>query len=261
MAHASAVVDVLKRELKARSITYAVVAKKIGMSEASVKRMFSTCNFTLERIDAICAAAGIEFTELTRDFNREQHLLTQLTEPQEREIVDDPKLFLVAVSVLNLMSFDDIVSVYTLSPAEVVGLLTRLDRIGVIELLPNNRFKLKIARTFAWIPNGPIQTAFKNNAGDFFDSDFSGSAETMLLLNGRLSKANALALVDKLKRVAREFSAQHIEDAQLPLAERPPISILLSCRPWQPAFMRPFIKAKPAVATRKVSAVHRPAAR
>ena len=168
--------------------------------------------------------------------------------------VDDPRLFLAAVSVLNLMSFDDIVGAYTLTPAETVGLLARLDRIGIIELLPNNRFRLKIARTFAWIPNGPIQTAFKNNAGDFFASDFAGSAETMLLLNGRLSRANALALVDKLKRVAREFSAQHIEDASLPLSDRPPISILLACRPWQPAFMRPFIRPKPAAGTRRITA-------
>ena len=257
MAQASAVVEVLKRELKARSITYAQVAQKIGMSEASVKRMFSTCNFTLERIDAICAAAGIEFTELTRDFNREQHLLTELTDKQEREIVDDPKLFLVAIAVLNLMSYDDILAAYTLPPAEVVGLLARLDRIGVIALLPNNRFKLKIARTFAWIPNGPIQTAFKNNAAEFFDSDFAAGGETMMVLNGRLSRANALALVDKLKRVAREFSAQHIEDAGLPLAERPPISILLACRPWQPAFMQPFLRARPTVASRRIEAAHR----
>jgi transcriptional regulator with XRE-family HTH domain len=254
MAQASAVVDVLKRELKARGVTYAQVAQRIGMSEPSIKRMFSQRNFTLARLDEICTAAGIEFTELTREFNREQHLLTQLTEEQEREIVDDPKLFLVAMSVLNLMSFEDIVNEYTLAPAEVVGLLARLDRIGVIELLPNNRFRLKVARTFAWIPNGPIQTAFKNNAGEFFESDFAAHGETMLLLNGRLSTANALALVDKLKRVAREFSAQHIEDAQLPLAERPPVSLLLACRPWQPAFTRPFTKSKTAPAARKVSA-------
>ena len=58
MAQASAVIEVLKGELKARNLTYAVVAQRISMSEASVKRMFSTGNFTLERIDAICAAAG-----------------------------------------------------------------------------------------------------------------------------------------------------------------------------------------------------------
>ena len=44
MAQASAVVDVLKRELKARNLTYSVIAQRIGMSEASVKRMFSRSN-------------------------------------------------------------------------------------------------------------------------------------------------------------------------------------------------------------------------
>ncbi len=251
MAQAAAVVDVLKRELKSRGLTYADIARRIDMSEANVKRMFSERNFTLARLDEICAAAGIAFSELTRAFNREEHLLTQLSEAQEREIVDDPKLFLVAVGVLNLMSHDDMLQAFTLSAAELVGLLSRLNRSGVIELLPNNRFKLKIARTFAWIPNGPIQTAFKTNAHDFFDSDFAGAAETMLLLNGRLSRANSLALVDKLKRVAREFSAQHIDDAQLPLHERPPISLLVACRPWQPAFVQPFIR-KPALAGRVI---------
>jgi hypothetical protein len=57
--------------------------------------------------------------------------------------------------------------------------------------------------------------------------------------------------------VAREFSAQHIEDAGLPLSERPPISILLACRPWQPAFMQPFVRGRAAVASRRVQAAHR----
>ncbi|HEU0202303.1 MAG TPA: helix-turn-helix transcriptional regulator [Burkholderiaceae bacterium] len=246
MAQAIAVIDVLKRELKARGLTYAEIARRIDMSEANVKRMFSERNFTLERIDEICAAAGIEFTELTREFDQEEHLLTELTVRQEAEIVDDPKLFLVATAVLNLMSYDDILATYTLSAAEVVGLLTRLDRIGIIELRPNNRIKLKIARTFAWIPNGPIQNTFKNHSEDFFGSDFSGATETMLLLNGRLSRAAQLALVDRLKRVAREFSAQHIEDAALPLEQRPPISLLLACRPWLPRLMHRYLRKEAA---------------
>jgi transcriptional regulator with XRE-family HTH domain len=250
MAQASAVIDVLKRELKARGLTYAQIAKRIGMSEASVKRMFSERTFTLARLDQILGAAGIEFAELTRHFGREEHLLTQLTEAQEREIVAEPKLFLVACAVLNLMTFSDIVAEYTLPNAEVVGLLARLDRIGIIELLPNNRIRLKIARTFAWIPNGPIQQTFKNHAQDFFDSAFAGTGETMLLLNGRLSRTAQLALVDKLKRVAREFSAQHMDDAALPLAERPPISLLLACRPWTPSLWRPFERSSGKSAAR-----------
>ena len=53
MAHTAALVDVLKRELKARGITYAHVARKLNLSEASVKRMFSKREFTLKRLDEI----------------------------------------------------------------------------------------------------------------------------------------------------------------------------------------------------------------
>ena len=254
MAQADAVIDVLKLELKARGLTYAEVARRIGMSEPSVKRMFSTRTFTLERIDEICLAAGIEFTDLTRSFNREEHLIARLTDAQEREIVEDPRLFLVAVCALNLLSFDDIVGTYELTEAELVGLLIKLDRIGIIELLPNNKFKLRIARTFTWIPNGPIQTAFKTHSGDFFDSDFAADNETMMLLNGRLSAASVATLIEKLKRMAREFSDQHIEDASLPATERGPISMLLACRPWHPQFMRILVKRRiaPAVTTRRI---------
>jgi transcriptional regulator with XRE-family HTH domain len=239
-------VEALKRELKSRGLKYADIARRIGMSEASVKRMFSERNFTLERLDQILAAAGIDFGEIARGIDREQHLIAQLAEAQEREIVDNAKLFTVAVSALNLLAFDDMLAMYELEAAELVGLLLRLDRMGVIELLPNNRFRLRIARTFAWIPNGPIMTAFKNNADDFFDSAFCGEDETMMLLNARLSRASSAALVDRLKRLAREFSDQHIGDAHLPAAQRPPMSLLLACRPWHPRFMRELARKAPA---------------
>jgi transcriptional regulator with XRE-family HTH domain len=252
MARADAVIDVLKAELKARGLTYAEVARRIGMSEASVKRMFAERSFTLARLDQICGAAGLEFSELTRGFSREQHLMNRLTEAQEREIVGEPKLFLAAMCALNLMSFDDILAAYQLTTAELVGLLARLDRIGIIELLPNNRFRLKIARTFAWIPNGPIQTAFKGAAGDFFDSDFAAGNEAMMLLNGRLSQASGAALIERLRQVAREFSERHIEDAQRPAEERPPMSLLLACRPWQPQFMRELSRRPAAPQSRLI---------
>ena len=54
MAQTAALVDAIKRELRARQLTYAQVARHLGYSEAGVKRMFSRGEFTLERIDRIC---------------------------------------------------------------------------------------------------------------------------------------------------------------------------------------------------------------
>ena len=42
-------VEALKRVLKAQGLTYANLAERIGMSEASVKRMFSEQSIRLER--------------------------------------------------------------------------------------------------------------------------------------------------------------------------------------------------------------------
>ena len=53
MSQIVAVVDALKRALKARKLTYAQVARELKMSEASVKRMFSSQHFTLDRFEQV----------------------------------------------------------------------------------------------------------------------------------------------------------------------------------------------------------------
>ena len=71
MAHSGALVEVLKRELRTRGVTYAQVARKLGLSEASVKRMFSRREFTLKRLDQVCQLTHSDFSDLTRILNRE----------------------------------------------------------------------------------------------------------------------------------------------------------------------------------------------
>ncbi|MEG2033637.1 MAG: helix-turn-helix transcriptional regulator, partial [Janthinobacterium sp.] len=53
MPQTHALIEALKRLLKARAVTYAELAQRIGVSEASVKRMFSQKQFTLQRLDQI----------------------------------------------------------------------------------------------------------------------------------------------------------------------------------------------------------------
>ncbi|MDB5863247.1 MAG: helix-turn-helix transcriptional regulator, partial [Betaproteobacteria bacterium] len=164
MAHTTALVEVLKRELKTRGVTYADLAKQLRLSEASVKRMFSRRDFTLKRLDAICRHAQIEFAELARAMVRDETLISHLTPEQEKEIVSDRKLFLVAVCALNHVTFDQIVEAYDISTTECVQLLARLDKLKFIELQPGNRIKLLVSRTFSWLPDGPIQRFFNNQA-------------------------------------------------------------------------------------------------
>ncbi len=254
MAQSALLVERLKHELRARGLTYARVAAAIGLSEASVKRMFSRRDFSLARLDAICACAEIEVTDLARGVDSEDRLLGELSEKQEAARVADPLLFLAATATLNLATFEQVVEAYAIDEPALVRALVRLDRLGFLRLLPNNRYRLLVARTFRWRPGGPIQQYFKRHAAAYFDSAFDGPDEFMVLLNGRLSRAHAAALVDRLQRVARDFSEQHVDDARLPPAQRRSLSLLLAVRPWQLEFMARMQRPRAKVVARRVRA-------
>jgi transcriptional regulator with XRE-family HTH domain len=245
MARTAVLVDALKRELKARGITYAAVARQLGMSEATVKRMFARKEFTLTRLDRICDHAGIEFSELARMIGGQDAVVSQLTFEQEKQFVDNPKLMLVALCTLNHWGFDDIVSAYDLAEAECVKLLAHLDRLKFIELMPGNRIRLLVSRAFAWIPDGPIQRLFKEQFQvDFFRSRFDKEGELLLLANGAISKGSVAALLARLRKTAAEFSAMRSEDAAMPAAQRQPITLLIAARPaWSPELMRKYRRA------------------
>jgi hypothetical protein len=215
-------------------MTYGQVAKALRMSEASVKRMFSRNHFTLARLDRICELASTSLSELAREVDSVGTHVSQLTPDQEKEIVRDPKLFLVAVCVLNQLTLEQIVQVYNLSKSECIQLLLKLERIKFLELLPNNQVKLLVARTFSWRPDGPIHQFFRARAqNEYFRSRFDGVDEILLFVNGMLSRASVQAMLARLKRLANEFSEMHGNDALLPVGERRPASLILAMRPWE----------------------------
>lgn len=243
MPHAITLVDTLKRLLKARGITYGDLAGRIDMSEASVKRMFSQKNFTLQRLDQILAASGIEFEELSAAQSAPT-LISHLTLAQEREIIGDPRMLVVAVCAMNHIGFDDIVRTYAMTELQVTQYLLRLDKIGFLELLPNNRVKLLISRTFSWIAHGPIQTYFRHEAAaDYLDSRFDGDGEMMRLVNVMLSRQSSAALLERLKQVASEFAQQHQHESRLPFEQKHAISFIVAARPWVPQAFKALLRA------------------
>jgi transcriptional regulator with XRE-family HTH domain len=234
VAHTAALVDVLKRELKSRGITYAQVARSLRLSEASVKRMFSRRDFTLKRLDQICELTRAEFSDLARRLHEEENLVSQLTWEQERTIVSDRKLFLVAVCALNHVTCEQIIAAYDISRAECIQFLARLDRLGFIQLQPGNRIKLLVSHTFSWLPDGPIQRFFNERAhNEYFRSRFARPHEYMVVMNGMLSRTSSSTIVSRLKRIAREFSDLQREDAGLPLPQRSAMSMLVAIRHWE----------------------------
>ena len=148
MSTTADLVTALKKELKAAQMTYADLAQQLGMAESSVKRMLAKGDMPLSRIDAICRALALDFADLARHVADNQPLLRELTPEQERAVVADKKLLLMAICVLSQWTLEQVTTAYRLTEAEGIQYLAQLDRIGIIELRPFNRYRLKLAKTF-----------------------------------------------------------------------------------------------------------------
>lgn len=230
--------DGLRMHLKARDMTYADLARALKISEATVKRIFATKNCTLERLDEICELLQVDLAELARGAPRDDKLINRLTPAQEQELMAEPALLLVAICAIQQMRVDEMVELYELDEAQCVKLLLRLERIGILEVHENNRIRLRLARTFAWNPDGPIMRYAKSQTPDFFAHGFDGPGEFMRMVTVRVSDEARIALLRRLEQVAREYDEQHSADARLPLEQRYPLSVLLAVRYWEPALFK-----------------------
>lgn len=234
MSSPELVLQVLRAELRAAGITYKALAARIGMSESSVKRMFGQKDMALSRLAQICKASGIALEDVLRRAADARPHADTLTATQEKSLMANPRLLLVAICCLGHWTLEQIIETYKMSEPECIGLLVELDRLGLIELKPLNRYSLRVSNAFRWLPDGPVQQYVRDNVvGDYFGGRFDGPGETLMCLPARLSLPSAQELLQKIQQLAGELARLHQSDRRLDSDERDGFTLLLGFRSWE----------------------------
>lgn len=210
MSSSQDLVTALKAELRRAGITYADLARELGLAESSIKRIFAKGDLPLSRIDAVLAVLKMDFADLARQVAMASPTCRELTLEQERAVVADPKLLLTAICALSQWTLEQIVATYTLSKAQALACLLALDKLGFLELRVHNRYRLKVDKTFRWRPDGPVMRYFRDHAAaDYFGGDFGGEGEMLMLVHGQIGPAQAALFKERLQRLAQDFAQQH----------------------------------------------------
>jgi transcriptional regulator with XRE-family HTH domain len=247
MSTTADLVSALKAELKAAGITYAELARQLHLAESSVKRIFAKGDMPLSRIDEVLRVLKMDFADLARQVADAQPLRHELSAAQEAAVVADRKLLLLAICCLSHWTFEQITSTYRLTDAECVTLLVALDRIGIIELRPLNRYRLQVDKGFRWRAHGPVMAYFREHVvDDYYSGGFDGEGETLMLVYGQIGKSLAATFVERLQRVGQDFAQQHLADQKLPQHQRQAYTLVVAMRSWTFAAFRD-LKREPAV--------------
>jgi Cro/C1-type HTH DNA-binding domain len=232
MAQRSQIVAELKRALRDGGHTYTDVAQKLDLSVASVKRLFSTEDLSLHRVDQICELIGKNLKEILDRADERSAPTNQLTVAQESELVADPKLLFMTWLVLIRTPFEEVIQEYKFTEREALQYLIRLDRLKVIELQPGNRVRLLVSRHFSWRPGGPVQKYIHHKLlREFFAGSFAGELEEFFFHGGRVSD-EALAQLKRALRAASRECAEIIERDRSTTRPRYGAAFVLAVRPW-----------------------------
>ncbi len=244
MARSPQIVDILKQELRTRGIQYKHLAEKLDLSESTIKHMFSTKNFSLKRLDSICEILGLELSDLVAQFEARTPKMEQLSIEHERELVSDAALCLVAYCVVNNWTIQEIMESYLLSEPECIRCLAQLDRMKMIELLPENKVKRLISNNFTWHKNGPIEQFFRNEAQEgFLSGSFAGDDAARIIKLGDLSDKSIAQIIERLENIGELYDELNTEDSKRAFNLRHGTSMVLAIRKWEFSAFRKMMRA------------------
>ncbi len=234
MAGRSPVVEALKSSLRSRGMTYRDLARKLGVSEATVKRTFSRGTLTLARIEQILEALEIDLQELARLARDGSAAPAELSHEQEAALARDERLFSVFWLIQNQWSFAEILAAFTITRAELTSAYARLERLKLIRWGPKERARLLMRRDFRWRDGGPVKKTYGPRVmSEFLDARFKAPLEFLRFESRVLSPESAAVLKRRVERLALVFNELAEVDSSVPTGRRVGVALLAACRPWE----------------------------
>lgn len=234
MRESLALMQALKTSLKRKGLKYRDVANGLAISEASVKRLFSQGDISLERLEKILSLMDMRLVDIFELLQEEKSYIDELTPEQEESLIKQPTLLLTFFLLLNGWPVTKITQTFAITPLEMIQLLAKLDKLKLIELLPLNKVKLLTSNNFSWRKNGPVQKFFEEQVlTDFFKSKFNSADTKLVFLGGTLSEASLEKIKKMLDDLGNRINQMFREDAKLPLETRSSVGTVLALRKWE----------------------------
>lgn len=226
-----ALYTVLKNELKIRAITYRDVAQAMETTQSSIKMRFAHRNLSITQLIIIAGLLNMTLTELMQKVERPA--MQELTLEQEIALARDPRLLLVLRQVMDDYSIAETVARYHLDEAQCIKYLLELDRLELIDLLPNNVVRKRMRRNTAWVPNGPLYRLMAARIGDYLSSPFDQPFERLTFSRAELTDAAIAALQVDMRYLQNRIDTLHEECKFAPARERRKILLMAAEREWE----------------------------
>ena len=203
----------LKAQLKAHNLTYAMLAQTLDVSESTLKKWFVAKDGSFNRIVSICEALGIPVHQVLREFEDQGVLMLTFTREQQAAFLADREAFNVYwLLVYERLSSPAAQVRLKLGDAKYHRLLLQLDRLKLIQLNPHDRVKVPRMRPVGWVFAGPFMKPLAKEWVNGIVSDAPGtdSPTRFMLQFFQLTSESEAELQTELKALEEKFARRTI---------------------------------------------------
>jgi len=234
MGDTTRIILALKRALRSRGITYAMLAKRISLSEPSVKRILSRGSLSLPRLERICEATGISLEELIRPVPSEPaEVSSTLSAAQETALAADPQLLACFYLMTNGHTPREAAAQLGCDDKQLRRWLVKLDNLQLVELRARLGARLRVHAPISWRDDGPIRRTYERQVREeFMHSGFQAPDEVLHFRSAEMSEASRMVLMRKLAKLTADFNELAELDRHVPGREKRSVALMMACRPW-----------------------------
>ncbi|MBL6988951.1 MAG: helix-turn-helix transcriptional regulator [Bacteriovoracaceae bacterium] len=200
--------------MKVKKITYKMLAKKIGLSESGLKKIFSSRDCSYERLNQICQALDTCLADIIVSHHETKMQEAKFDESQERFFVKNFDYFNFQWKLVNEgMSWEEIQDEFGLSYKETFKYLKKLDELGIIELNANNRVKKPKPCLRRWVGKGPLtKKVYKEWASKIIEDVVANDSPSDLFILRYLTLSKDS--ISELRRSLEELELEYLKKSQ-----------------------------------------------
>jgi DNA-binding Xre family transcriptional regulator len=152
----------LKSLSRKKGLKYRDFALKLGLSEATVKRLFNFEDISFSKLEQLCSVLDVELFDVIEIIKNKEIEVYTFTVEQESALAEDTLHLYIFREILQGRKVKEIAEKFSLSESDLLKILKKFEKAKLTEVHPFGKIKVLAHFPYRWIPKGQLEKKYGN---------------------------------------------------------------------------------------------------